>query len=330
MILLFGMPRSGTTWVGKVFDSHSDVHYRQEPDSHLLLDKIMPLFAQTADTDNYAAALRDYCTTQLGVCSNKICGNGMAYPIDHVSTPAKWLQLGRINLNRNLERLTGRKRFWKAGVPALGQRLAWKSIESLGRLGVLLYVLPQNRAIIIMRNPCGHIASVLRGESRGKFSATRAADDFNLLRMLLDTEYGRNSGMTLNELKTMSEEQRLAWCWVLFYQKALNDTRGRGNWAAVRYEEIFRAPDKACKALFDFVELGRNTQTEQFVSATTTTDSDSYYTVYRDPLKAAMKWQSELSDEQIRSITNVIEQHPAGQAYYATVGSNTDYRFINC
>ncbi len=32
-ILLFGMPRSGTTWVGKLFDSHPDTLYRHEPDS---------------------------------------------------------------------------------------------------------------------------------------------------------------------------------------------------------------------------------------------------------------------------------------------------------
>ena len=31
-ILLFGMPRSGTTWLGKIFDSHPQVLYRHEPD----------------------------------------------------------------------------------------------------------------------------------------------------------------------------------------------------------------------------------------------------------------------------------------------------------
>ena len=32
-LLLFGLPRSGTTWLGKIFDSHPDTLYWHEPDS---------------------------------------------------------------------------------------------------------------------------------------------------------------------------------------------------------------------------------------------------------------------------------------------------------
>ena len=31
--LVFGLPRSGTTWLGKIFDSHPMTLYRHEPDS---------------------------------------------------------------------------------------------------------------------------------------------------------------------------------------------------------------------------------------------------------------------------------------------------------
>src|SRR5260370_26976372 len=34
-IIILGAPRSGTSWVGKIFDSHPDVLYRHEPDSVL-------------------------------------------------------------------------------------------------------------------------------------------------------------------------------------------------------------------------------------------------------------------------------------------------------
>ena len=31
-ILILGSPRSGTTWLAKIFDSHPDILYRHEPD----------------------------------------------------------------------------------------------------------------------------------------------------------------------------------------------------------------------------------------------------------------------------------------------------------
>ena len=32
-ILILGAPRSGTTWLAKIIDSHPDVLYRHEPDA---------------------------------------------------------------------------------------------------------------------------------------------------------------------------------------------------------------------------------------------------------------------------------------------------------
>ena len=42
-ILAIGMPRSGTTWIGKILDSHPRTLYRHEPDTWRRLDTI-PLF----------------------------------------------------------------------------------------------------------------------------------------------------------------------------------------------------------------------------------------------------------------------------------------------
>ena len=40
ILLIFGMPRSGTTWLGKIFDSHPDIIYLHEPDSEFRLKEV--------------------------------------------------------------------------------------------------------------------------------------------------------------------------------------------------------------------------------------------------------------------------------------------------
>src|SRR5690348_17293271 len=41
-ILVLGAPRSGTTWLAKIIDSHPDVLYRHEPDETLPGPEILP------------------------------------------------------------------------------------------------------------------------------------------------------------------------------------------------------------------------------------------------------------------------------------------------
>ena len=74
-------------------------------------------------------------------------------------------------------------------------RLAWKSIESLGRLGLVLESLPDARSVHIVRHPCGYVASVLRGEAAARFDHNAAAADFPIYEMLSGTAPARRRGL---------------------------------------------------------------------------------------------------------------------------------------
>ena len=56
-LLLFGMPRSGTTWLGKIFDSHPRVLYRHEPDTWQRLTDV-PIVAGRDAREIHEARLR--------------------------------------------------------------------------------------------------------------------------------------------------------------------------------------------------------------------------------------------------------------------------------
>lgn len=71
--------------------------------------------------------------------------------------------------------------------------VVWKSIESLGRLGVLARVFPDARSVTIFRHPCGYVASVLRGESKRKFEGgTPSSEDWGVYSMLLELDVAKN------------------------------------------------------------------------------------------------------------------------------------------
>ena len=81
-ILLFGMPRSGTTWLGKVFDSHPRTLYRHEPDSFGTLDA-MPLFPELADAGQYQALIRDFVAALPATRSARVTGKLPLFPKDY-------------------------------------------------------------------------------------------------------------------------------------------------------------------------------------------------------------------------------------------------------
>ena len=59
VILLFGMPRSGTTWIGKIFDSHIETLYRHEPDTWKKIKEI-PFLEKVESYNQYCMFINDY------------------------------------------------------------------------------------------------------------------------------------------------------------------------------------------------------------------------------------------------------------------------------
>ena len=317
MILLFGMPRSGTTWIGKIFDSHPDTLYRHEPDSWGLMNSI-PLMAPVELTEEYAPHIRDFCAQLPDMRLTKVAASTPIFPKSYFS-PLRY-QLFRMNV---FAVKAAAKVFGEQSVhnPIRAEdmshtRMVWKSIESLGRLGVIQRAMQPCFGIHIARHPCGYVASVLRGESERHFTSdVSASDDLGLLELCLDTATARQHGLTPEYLRSMHPVERLAWRWVLFNAKAMQDIEGEPNCMTLRYEDLCRDPEGVAKQLFEFTQLPWNEQTERFVNQSTSKDVGRYYSVVKDPLKAASKWKDELSTADIDRIYSVIEMTSPGALY---------------
>ena len=317
VIFIFGMPRSGTTWIGKIFDSHPDTLYRHEPDSWGLLNSI-PLMASVEHAEKYAADVRNFCGRLPGMKLTKVAASTPIFPKNYYS-PLRH-QLFRLNVLvvKAAAKLFGEQPVYNLiRAEDMGDiRVVWKSIESLGRVGVIERATQPCFGIHIARHPCGYVASVLRGEAQQRFTSdVSASEDMGLLALCLDTDTARQHGLTLESLKRMHPVERLAWRWVLFNAKAMQDIEGESNCMTLRYEDLCRDPRGIAKQLFDFTQLQWNSQTEKFVSQSTAKNDGRYYSVVKDPLKAATKWKDELSAADIDRIFSIVSTSQPGTLY---------------
>ncbi|TAL04122.1 MAG: hypothetical protein EPO08_02415, partial [Rhodospirillaceae bacterium] len=74
LTLILGAPRSGTTWLAKIFDSHPSVLYRHEPDMARRKAPI-PVFYPDADRPRHATAIREQMAEFIQVRALKSAGS---------------------------------------------------------------------------------------------------------------------------------------------------------------------------------------------------------------------------------------------------------------
>lgn len=314
-ILLVGLGRSGTTWVGKIFDSHPNTLYVHEPDNWY---KTLPLPLITPINHHSDFRINEYIQSLFSVSIPKVVGKLPYFPKNYHNI----IQNLIIKINTYFSKFIA-----KASIIVPIKRhisdkksskctLVWKSIESLGRLDYFLNTDAKINVIHIVRHPCGYISSILRGERKKVFDGNfETSSDYGVFEMLEKTKEAIHYGLTLEAFKSMSAIERLAWRWLLINEKAINEAKGHENYLLLKYEDLCGNPIEKTKELYQFSNLDWNSQTEQFVSKSTSTNIDQYYSVYKDPNHAAMKWKKELSDENIKTIMNIVRNSNLNYLY---------------
>jgi hypothetical protein len=312
LIVICGMPRSGTTWLGKVFDSHPATIYRHEPDSVWKLT--LPLISDAKPTEDDTRTIEEFVRRLPSMISPRTAGRLPVFHKQHESAATFHLRRYSVFAGRLMERVLG-EFHWPRLLQlrsASSQTLVWKSVVSLGRIGLFCHCLPQVRMIHIVRHPCGVVASRLRGERLGTMNL-----NLHSTRSLLSIPQAERFGITYEEFQKMDAVSQMAIQWVLRNEKAMDETEGMAQCQTHRYEDVCENPKDATQRLFDFCGLDFAEQTERFLDACTTSTTDRYYSVFRKTNDAVNKWRKELTDEQVARIESLVKGSRAGELYYS-------------
>ena len=319
VLLLLGAPRSGTTWLAKMLDSHPDVIYRHEPDTVLRNDDIPYLCPREAVDEFRDPALR-YLMRLLEVRTLKSAGSLPLFDKQFRGTTRGLLRDAIIYSLHAAGRVSRRSQWVRrAAIPDLIREhasakptIVLKSVSSRGRVRLYGEALPKSKIVFVLRHPCGQVASTLRGMKTGKFERRES------LRSVLVLEEAKKFALSPTRFAALSPVQQCAWHWALLNQKALNDLGSLDSKRVMvlRYEDACSEPMLRAKDLLAFAGLAWSKQTAAYVEKSTSGgDNEEFYGTNRNPEIAAGKWRSSLTPAEQAQILEIAAGVPAGQMF---------------
>ena len=311
MFLILGSPRSGTTWLAKIFDSHPDLLYLHEPDTVVRSKSYLPPYIEDGDLEALQSAARQYCERMVSARTIKTVGStpifnktyrGFGANLSHslmlmsLKLAAKLSVFGKTISSLNIPDLA------RSQVPL--DKVVVKSVSGHGYAKLLASALRGTKIVIIVRDPRGHVASVLRGIKARRFEGkVQATKDWGIYEDLARTKQAKQYGIDFAAFRAMDDVERLAWRWALTNEKLIQEFSGYPGAKLILYEDLCHAPLKEAHDIFDFFGLGWPDQTEEFLKKSqkprggSKLFSQGYYSVWHDPMTAASHWRSELDSE---------------------------------
>ncbi|HUC72377.1 MAG TPA: sulfotransferase [Stellaceae bacterium] len=312
--LIIGATRSGTSWLGKIFDSHPNVLYRHEPDDVIRL-KALPLVCPVEDIPRYVDAAQRYVARLTAVRQIKASGTWPVFAKQFQPFPAPFVRRALVLGVRAAQEVSPAADWLKRiAIPDLisGGRsqisYVVKSVSMLGNAALLAAALPESRIIAVFRHPCGYIASIKRGLSDRIMGRDPSRP------MVLATTRARELGFTKERYNQMPVLDCHVWAWAFLHAKLFEETAKLPNVHLLRYEDLCRDPMAQAQELLAFAHLAWAEETGNFIERSTRSSGrERYFSLFRNPMEAATKWKRELSADEIAHFTGIVEQVlPAG------------------
>lgn len=203
-------------------------------------------------------------------------------------------------------------RGWR--VPDLGNpdraRVVIKSVRLDTGIGDFARAYPSGRAVLILRHPCGQVASVMRGASDGRFALAEPGTDMPFDEAQA-VRYAARHGVDEPAFQRLPDAAKYAWSWRAFNETAWTAISGQRNALVVVYEALCSAPQTEARSVLAFAGLRWHAQTEAFVARSTRHDGAAgYYAVVRNSVEAAERWRTTMPQPDQVSVRAVVHGSP--------------------
>lgn len=295
-ILVLGYPRSGTTWLAKILDSHPDILYRHEPDE---LSSARPDLAPEA---------------QIRVWIRQ---RGLRAAVKRPTFPKSWrpapLDRVRMALGRAM---AASEQFWPAArlttrvsLPDFIAPGSWSRVRAAIKLvnwdgTMAARQMPGTRSMLILRHPCGQVASVMAGLASGRFGDRRA--DLKAARVL-----AARRGVDTVAFDALPDPAKFAWSWLAFNEPAVDGLGKLPNARVILYEDLCRDPERIAKDMFAFAGVTWHPQTAAFLELSTRHGRPSgYFDVLRTTGIVADRWRHAMSRQDQEAVRAVVCASP--------------------
>ena len=311
LTLVIGAPRSGTTWLAKIFDSHPNVVYRHEPDL-TNVESRLPFTCGNSEVEHYAEEARAHVAELVAAHDLKTVGTLPVFPKAHDRPLGRLARLATIlsaraaiNVSKSLSPRDIAVPEFHNFVRAPRPHVVIKSIIALGRIGLFSRALPDARIILLIRNPLAQIASRSVGVATGKMRRYRFDTSW------LATDQARRFGVSTETVDRCTMVEQMAWEWVLSNQKACEDIADRPNGRIVRYADLVVDPVETARDLFAFAELPWHDTCRDFVHRSVSYKGRSgYFQVFRGGSETLTKWRTTLTATEQTQIAAIVRQAP--------------------
>jgi hypothetical protein len=305
-IFIIGAPRSGTTWVGKIFDSHPNVLYRHEPD-------VLIRCPSNVDPHQALRLLHRWSTDHsLRTNAKRPFFRKAWRPL-----PLYLMRSALCYLMLTAQRLTGGylppdTRYLADMGHTENARPAIKSVRSTEAVGVIARAMPTSRIVAIVRHPCAQVYSMMRGARSGKFELREkhALPIDQRQALACAAGYGIDSTAFAN----LPEAGRFAWAWVAFNEALERSLGGMPNVRTVVYEDLCARPIETSQELMAFAALAWHQQTKTFIRASINGRPGSgYYSVFQHAEFTVDRWRHEMPELDQGLVRSIARHSPVAR-----------------